>query len=185
MLGQLGDIQSTNMYAYCANNPVMYLDNTGRKPTRVNAISTIGNGVVYTKDRNRFPNTPEWLDLYIFYGEATPMVNLSFCKVEIGIAKVEFRTPKLIDSLDADSILNPNLFFDIGAMTADGNIGAGVSGKLSVISGTVGIQFGESIKISGTFYVGVGYSFDFSNGLKVGAPGWEVSVEFSWIEIFN
>ena len=29
MLGQLGDIQSTNMYAYCANNPVMYTDSTG------------------------------------------------------------------------------------------------------------------------------------------------------------
>jgi len=29
MLGQLGDIQSTNMYAYCANNPVMYLDPSG------------------------------------------------------------------------------------------------------------------------------------------------------------
>jgi len=29
MLGQFGDIQSTNMYAYCANNPVMYLDPSG------------------------------------------------------------------------------------------------------------------------------------------------------------
>jgi hypothetical protein len=29
MLGQFGDAQSTNMYAYCANNPVMYLDPSG------------------------------------------------------------------------------------------------------------------------------------------------------------
>ncbi|MBU1020063.1 MAG: DNRLRE domain-containing protein [Firmicutes bacterium] len=29
MLGQLGDILSTNMYAYCANNPVMYNDFSG------------------------------------------------------------------------------------------------------------------------------------------------------------
>ncbi|MFA7725634.1 MAG: hypothetical protein WCX25_06115, partial [Candidatus Izemoplasmatales bacterium] len=161
--------------------PVMYIDNNGRNPARVIATSSKGNGLVYTTDRNRFPNTPEWIDLYMFYGEITPMVNLSLTKVEIGIAKVEFR----INISDNDNILNPSLFFDIGAMTADGNIGFGVSGKLSVISGSCGIQFGDGIKISGTLYVGVGFSFDFSNGLKVGAPGWEVSAEFSWIEIFN
>jgi len=29
LLGELGDILSTNMYAYCANNPVMYIDPSG------------------------------------------------------------------------------------------------------------------------------------------------------------
>ena len=29
MLGEMGDIPSTNMYAYCANNPVMYVDPSG------------------------------------------------------------------------------------------------------------------------------------------------------------
>jgi RHS repeat-associated protein len=29
LFGQTGDILSTNMYAYCANNPVMYLDPSG------------------------------------------------------------------------------------------------------------------------------------------------------------
>jgi RHS repeat-associated protein len=29
LLGQTGDILSTNMYAYCANNPVMYTDSDG------------------------------------------------------------------------------------------------------------------------------------------------------------
>jgi RHS repeat-associated protein len=29
MLGEMGDIPSTNMYAYCANNPVMYIDPSG------------------------------------------------------------------------------------------------------------------------------------------------------------
>jgi len=29
LLGQIGDLQSTNMYAYCANNPVMHTDVTG------------------------------------------------------------------------------------------------------------------------------------------------------------
>jgi len=29
LLGQVGNLQSTNMYAYCANNPVMYIDPSG------------------------------------------------------------------------------------------------------------------------------------------------------------
>jgi RHS repeat-associated protein len=32
LLGVFGDIQSTNMYAYCQNNPVMYTDITGHAP---------------------------------------------------------------------------------------------------------------------------------------------------------
>jgi RHS repeat-associated protein len=32
LLGQMGDILSTNMYAYCANNPVMYTDSDGDFP---------------------------------------------------------------------------------------------------------------------------------------------------------
>lgn len=31
-IGQVGNIQSTNMFAYCANNPVMYTDITGYAP---------------------------------------------------------------------------------------------------------------------------------------------------------
>jgi len=41
MLGQLGDIQSTNMYAYCANNPVMYLDPSGESAILAIAILAI------------------------------------------------------------------------------------------------------------------------------------------------
>ena len=33
MLGQVGDIASVNMYAYCAGNPVMYTDEEGYFPT--------------------------------------------------------------------------------------------------------------------------------------------------------
>ena len=32
LLGEIGNIQSTNMYAYCANNPVMYSDISGEFP---------------------------------------------------------------------------------------------------------------------------------------------------------
>ncbi len=38
MLGQVGDIQTHNMYAYCANNPVMYSDITGYAPEWLNSF---------------------------------------------------------------------------------------------------------------------------------------------------
>ncbi|MBN2877570.1 MAG: hypothetical protein JXL85_07960, partial [Bacilli bacterium] len=41
LLGQSGDILSTNMYAYCANNPVMYLDPSGESAILAIAIIAI------------------------------------------------------------------------------------------------------------------------------------------------
>jgi RHS repeat-associated protein len=38
ILGQTGNVLSTNMYAYCVNNPVMYSDITGFAPEWLNAI---------------------------------------------------------------------------------------------------------------------------------------------------
>jgi RHS repeat-associated protein len=47
LLGEIGNIQSTNMYAYCANNPVMYLDPSGFiSETWKNII--IGSAVILT-----------------------------------------------------------------------------------------------------------------------------------------
>jgi RHS repeat-associated protein len=50
LLGELGNIQSTNMYAYCANNPVMYLDPSGEFPILITLIvvgALIGGGSQY------------------------------------------------------------------------------------------------------------------------------------------
>ncbi|MGI6392822.1 MAG: DNRLRE domain-containing protein [Candidatus Izemoplasmatales bacterium] len=41
LLGQAGNILSTNMYAYCTNNPVMYLDPSGECATIVIAVIAI------------------------------------------------------------------------------------------------------------------------------------------------
>jgi hypothetical protein len=48
MLGQLGDIQSTNMYAYCANNPVMYTDSNGFCPEWLKDVGRFIGGVIIT-----------------------------------------------------------------------------------------------------------------------------------------
>ena len=43
LLGSMGDSQSTNMYAYCANNPVMYSDISGYIPL---PVITAGTGAI-------------------------------------------------------------------------------------------------------------------------------------------
>ncbi|MDY0209164.1 MAG: RHS repeat-associated core domain-containing protein, partial [Bacilli bacterium] len=48
LLGELGNIQSTNMYAYCANNPVMYSDITGFTPEWIEDIGRFFGGTVIT-----------------------------------------------------------------------------------------------------------------------------------------
>lgn len=58
------------------------------------------------------------------------------------------------------------------------------SGKASVLSLSIGAELGNSLKISGTVYVGAGVSVDFSNGIKLGVGlglGFEISAEFNWI----
>jgi RHS repeat-associated protein len=46
LLGQLGNVQSHNMYAYCANNPVMYSDISGYAPKWIDTLAWIGVGLV-------------------------------------------------------------------------------------------------------------------------------------------
>jgi hypothetical protein len=46
MLGEMGDIPSTNMYAYCANNPVMYSDSSGQFPILITLGIIFGIGAL-------------------------------------------------------------------------------------------------------------------------------------------
>lgn len=196
-------INGLNLFSYCINNPIMYFDNMGTAPVRVSLLygntfsttttnllgrplnifgETSGGGLIYSKNRN-LSNCPNWLEIGAFYGEVTPLVGLSLLKAEIGIAKIGFKSNKFFSG-DQNAIWNPNLFAEIGALTADGNIGVGISGKASVLSLSIGAELGNSLKISGTVYVGAGLSVDLSNGIKLGVGlglGFEISAEFNWI----
>ena len=46
LLGQVGNIQTHNMYAYCANNPVMYVDISGEFPILLFLASLVIGGVI-------------------------------------------------------------------------------------------------------------------------------------------
>ena len=140
-------INGLNLYAYCGNNPIMYFDNMGTMPVRISQLygntfssttnlwgsplnifgETYGGGLIYSKNGN-LSNCPDWLEIGAFYGEITPLIGLSLLKTEIGIAKIGFKSNKFFSG-DQNAIWNPNLFAEIGALTADGNIGVGIFRK--------------------------------------------------------
>ena len=146
---------------------------------------TIGGGLIYTKDRSRFPNVPDWFGLYVLYGEVSVFNGLSLLSLEVGITKFELKTPKFFEGLEANNLLNPNLFIEFSAMTAEANIGLGVSGNISILSVSGGIELGDSVSASVTFYAGVNFSVDFSDGIEIGYGFVKVSIEFSWVEFFG
>ncbi|MFA7144755.1 MAG: hypothetical protein WC088_05800 [Candidatus Izemoplasmatales bacterium] len=67
MLGQLGDIQSTNMYAYCANNPIMYTDSDGYFPEQIDYLTIM----IPSRRLNCFfdIDTSTWRTSSIYYPE--------------------------------------------------------------------------------------------------------------------
>ncbi|MDD3127218.1 MAG: RHS repeat-associated core domain-containing protein [Candidatus Izemoplasmatales bacterium] len=81
MLGQFGDVQSTNMYAYCANNTVMIIQSTGcgvsvssLQSVRPNLSANIMNYVFFDyKGNHRNPNqgSPNSIGR-IYYPDGTP-----------------------------------------------------------------------------------------------------------------
>ncbi|MBN2697100.1 MAG: hypothetical protein JXR38_06115, partial [Bacilli bacterium] len=48
LVGKMGDIQNLNMYAYCANNPVMYLDSIGNSAISLTILGTMIGAIVRT-----------------------------------------------------------------------------------------------------------------------------------------
>jgi RHS repeat-associated protein len=66
LLGQQGDILSTNMYAYCENNPVNYSDPSGYLLKTINEYSSDGSGVV---DPIQTVFTIEELYFYYLYSD--------------------------------------------------------------------------------------------------------------------
>ncbi len=171
-----------NLYAYCLNNPVMYYDPSG--------CYSIG---IY--DDSPF----SWLDVKAFYFSIySPFQSdysfnkkkygISFLKAEIGVLKAKFYSPKFFSSLSNDNILNPNVLLEVKAWNASANVGLGIDGKLVILSAEVGVELGNALKISAEGYVGLGWTLDFSKGIKFGAGvglGYTVSIEFDWDEVFD
>ena len=99
-----------------------------------------------------------------------------------------FHTPKWFNWLPDDHLANPNLYLGLGAMNINASVGVGISATAEIVSGTVGIQFGNAVSISVKGYVGTGITIDFTNGIKFGVGwgvGYEISLNINWYELFH
>ncbi|MBU1093262.1 MAG: DNRLRE domain-containing protein [Firmicutes bacterium] len=174
LLGSLGDSQTTNMYAYCANNPVMYTDPSGEFPW---------GWSMFDSDTNNYTS---WYRFRFIYADSDSGIfsnndKINLVKFDLGIINANFQTDKLFNSMSDDNILNPNMFFEFKSFTVDGAIGLNdLGGKVNLMSFSVGVKLGESFSLSGTMYAGIGYRVSFVNGLKITLPCYEVEAEFDW-----
>ena len=195
-------IKEMNMFSYL-NNKLKYI--SLKEIVKLKMINSIYNSVVKKKNLSslvRSKNslsfsagiiTPDnydmefWMSIYAFYakgsigpsytiGDGFSLVSFSF-----GVLDSTFHTPKWFTSLPSDHLANPNVYLGVGTWNANVSMGYGVSASAEIVSGTIGVQFGNSVNVQTKGYLGVGFSIDFSNGFKIGGGlGFCFELSFSW-----
>ena len=211
-------INGLNLYAYANNNPISYSYNNVSKKivptlsssamsTNMNVVlipSTIGGSAnkastnplsfsvgLLTPEKYEMPS---WMSVYAFYAKGTLGWGYTFgdgyslASFSTGVLDATFHTPKWFSSLPNDHLANPNIYLGFGTWNVNASVGAGISGTAEIISGTVGLQFGDAISIDVKGYVGIGFTIDFTNGIKFGIGlglGYEISLNIDWYELFH
>jgi hypothetical protein len=94
--------------------------------------------------------------------------------IETGIVKFGLETNT--------GIIDPFINAKVGQ--ANLSFGAGISGKISLISAGAGVKAGD-FQLGGTVYYGVGFGIDFSKGIKVTTPFFEFDLGFSWAGLWD
>ena len=203
-------VNGLNAYVYANNNPVASCvevpvniakytatNNTSPKVAKPDAQKSAAHdplsfsvGVVTPESGNM----PSWMDVYGFYIKGslgwgyTFGEGYSLASFSIGILDATFHTPKWFASLPANHLANPNIYLGVGAWNANASIGVGLSGTAEIITGTIGVQFGDAVSFGAKGYVGIGFTLDFTNGIRFGAGfglGFELYLAIDWYELFN
>ena len=211
-------INGLNLYAYANNNRISYSYNNVSKKivptlssfamsTNMNVVlipSTIGGSAnktstnplsfsvgLLTPEKYEMPS---WMSVYAFYAKGTLGWGYTFgdgyslASFSTGVLDATFHTPKWFSSLPNDHCANPNIYLGFGTWNVNASVGAGISGTAEIISGTVGLQFGNAISIGVKGYVGIGFTIDFTNGIKFGIGlglGYEISLNIDWYQLFH
>ena len=203
-------INGLNLYTYAHNNPISYSFNNSKEKN----ISTDMDAVLHPNFISGTANNssanplsfsiglltpekydmPSWMSVYAFYAKGTLGWGYTFgdgyslASFSAGVIDATFHTPKWFSALPDDHWANPNIYLGVGAWNVNASIGVGVSGTAEIISGTIGIQFGDAISVSAKGYVGIGFTLDFTNGIKFGVGfglGYEISLNIDWYELFH
>lgn len=207
-------INGLNLYSYANNNPIRlrytsYNSSENNKNFSIGGISQQNISFITSNYTKRSINplsfsvglatpenlsTPSWTTVYALYARGsigwgyTAGDGYSLASFSAGFIDVTFSSPKLFGFLSDDNIINPNLYIGVGAVNVHASVGAGVTGSVELASGSIGVQFGDSISFEAKGYIGFGFSFDFTNGFKFGVGlglGYEFSINIDWYELFT
>lgn len=207
-----------NLYIYANNNPISYsYNNVSKKTIPILSSSTIATNVndifllsfigratdktstnplsfsvgLFTPEKYDMPSC---MSAYVFYAKGTLGWGYTFddrhslASFSVGVLDATFHTPKWFSSLSDNHWANPNIYLGFGVRNVNVSVGAGISGTAEIISGTIGIQFGDAISIGVKGYLGIGFTIDFTNGIKFGVGlgfGYEISLNIDWYELFH
>ena len=207
-----------NLYAYCGNDPIsnFYANNFSKLISRTNwmnrTVSLIENHISCLSDRAHYEpsknylsfsfglitpgkyNIPSWMEINSLYVKGTLGWGYTFgegysiASFSTGVVDATFHTPKWFNSLPDNHLANPNIYLGFGTWNINASVGVGVSGTAEAISGTVGVQFGDAVSVEAKGYVGIGFTFDITNGIKFGIGlglGYEISINIDWYELFH
>ena len=210
-------VNGLNLYIYANNNPILYpyIEADKQIMSTLNRSATLGftNNTSVPNSSTSVTNkssinilsfsdgliTPEKYDMpacmsvHAIYAKGTLGWGYTFgdgyslASFSAGILDATLHTPKWFAFLPDDHLANPNVYLGVGTWNVNASVGVGVSGTAEIVSGTVGIQFGNAISIGVKGYVGVGFTIDFTNGIRFGIGwglGYEISLNIDWHELF-
>ncbi|MBQ5793963.1 MAG: RHS repeat-associated core domain-containing protein, partial [Clostridia bacterium] len=175
-----------NLYTYCGNDPVSCscnISSTASPQTIQKSINYIEAKFVCPRKHGLFctpldfevgvatpkkNDLPGWFPLHILYVAGSLGGGFSIASLRFGVLDFEIHSPKIQIFPDDNwlSNLNPDIYFGLGTLNGDISIGAGISGTIEIVSGTLGVLLGDIIKVGAKGYIGFGFSFDFSNGFS-------------------
>jgi RHS repeat-associated protein len=197
LIGETGDLLTHNMYAYCANNPVMYSDTSGKFPEwilDVFNISDVSSQWFYHKETARMQVSIDLISVvsrkpnlkvqigafqkFSFYNSSAKLGH------DFGFISIYKKTTTDILSLS----LYEGLTGNIDKKTGGSKFGPTVEASISVISirNSWGIDIEDYCEIEVGFHIRFGYIdlTDWRKSRLISIKG-ILRIEPDWNEIFN
>ena len=198
-------VNGLNLYAYTINNTIsdfgqkntFSLTNHIRYPieAKILACTIADYRPTFNKQLSfsvglvtpeKYAMSPE-MSVYALYAKGAIELGWdSLASLSAGILDVTFNMPKLFDALPEDYLINPNILLGLGTWNLNTSLGKTISLTAEIISGSIGIQLGDTISIGIRCYVGIGFIFDGANGpIKNSPVGAAPYINIDWYKLLN
>jgi len=173
------------MYAYCANNPVMYLDPSGWISRKFSLYDS--------EEPGEYEGLPDFVSIDVFYTELELGLSMNMLSSEdklgasigVGVIKVGFKYEMLFRESGLNTIFNPNvnaviniIYFNASlTLNAKDGFGFDLDVELFSIEGTLMIN--DNFGVKGKIRLGIGATFKVNSiNAEIGFLWWEITLYF-------